>query len=465
MKTCRTCGREVGNWKYCGFCGTKLVETDPNSQQTNSLLRQNTVFGEQAGKDISSSGSPRIVPAQYVDTAQPAEAVAAPFTPVPKAETTEAAPTPVTAKAAEAPVSDTGTADLASDVPSADNTILSTADPVVSESPAEAAAEPQAPPISNSIFEPKVTEIGAKGAVDIPTVEYSVMEKIPVSLESEIPVIINSEPAPEVAPLVDSHEEPLIADSEPEAAPVDNSESESPFDLGGFLNSAKSQTNIPEPDDTTDQDSAAAMFAIDDSPSDIAESADGSPLLNDEQPDDIFASANTESLTVPTDPAVDTTAESGGFSGVDFENIDASADGADPFEAEPVIEDTDPVIEENNAQAFVCEPPIADQNQWTQPQPQPVPADQTQWAQPQPQPVPAGQTQWAQPQPQPQPALVNQNYNNTPGVTRPNVTVSDIDPMFGSAPSFDIESIKASYKSNVSNSKNKNQKGLFNRKK
>ena len=49
--------------------------------------------------------------------------------------------------------------------------------------------------------------------------------------------------------------------------------------------------------------------------------------------------------------------------------------------------------------------------------------------------------------------------------TKPAASVSEIDPMFGSAPSFDIESIKTSFDAKKTGSKKKPKKGLFNRKK
>lgn len=49
--------------------------------------------------------------------------------------------------------------------------------------------------------------------------------------------------------------------------------------------------------------------------------------------------------------------------------------------------------------------------------------------------------------------------------TKPATSVSEIDPMFGAAPSFDIESIKASFDAKKTGSKKKPKKGLFNRKK
>ena len=46
LKNCRTCGRAVGEWKFCKFCGTPLDVTDLSYQKTGKLLRQNVVFSE-----------------------------------------------------------------------------------------------------------------------------------------------------------------------------------------------------------------------------------------------------------------------------------------------------------------------------------------------------------------------------------------------------------------------------------
>lgn len=44
MKTCQKCGRNVGDWKFCGFCGAKVDNLVLTYDNTNSLLRQNVVL-------------------------------------------------------------------------------------------------------------------------------------------------------------------------------------------------------------------------------------------------------------------------------------------------------------------------------------------------------------------------------------------------------------------------------------
>ena len=73
MKTCRNCGRTIGDWKFCSFCGTKLDEMDLSYQKTNSLLRQNIILSNDIRHE-ESFNSPRRVSADYVEANTPNDA-------------------------------------------------------------------------------------------------------------------------------------------------------------------------------------------------------------------------------------------------------------------------------------------------------------------------------------------------------------------------------------------------------
>ena len=73
MKTCRNCGRTIGEWKFCSFCGTKLDEMDLSYQKTNSLLRQNIILSNDIRHE-ESFNSPRRVSADYVEANTPNDA-------------------------------------------------------------------------------------------------------------------------------------------------------------------------------------------------------------------------------------------------------------------------------------------------------------------------------------------------------------------------------------------------------
>lgn len=73
MKTCRNCGRTIGEWKFCSFCGTKLDEMDLSYQKTNSLLRQNIILSNDIRYE-ESFNSPRRVSADYVEANTPNDA-------------------------------------------------------------------------------------------------------------------------------------------------------------------------------------------------------------------------------------------------------------------------------------------------------------------------------------------------------------------------------------------------------
>ena len=47
MGFCRTCGKAVGTWNFCQYCGTRLNVLNLTYQNTNSLLRQNVVFNDE----------------------------------------------------------------------------------------------------------------------------------------------------------------------------------------------------------------------------------------------------------------------------------------------------------------------------------------------------------------------------------------------------------------------------------
>ena len=68
LKKCRTCGREVGDWKFCKFCGTPLDVLNLTYQNTHSLLRQNVVFHNEI---LNTDDTPAAAPSKSINTDTP----------------------------------------------------------------------------------------------------------------------------------------------------------------------------------------------------------------------------------------------------------------------------------------------------------------------------------------------------------------------------------------------------------
>lgn len=439
MKKCRTCGRAVGEWKFCRFCGTPLDVTDLSYQKTGTLLRQNVVFSE----DV-----------------------------LPQCETATATAQNNSSGQLKKPV--------ATDIYSSSFETEKMHDETVSSKRQKPCKE-----ISESVL-PKEDPIAEKNA------QIPVMSTEPTDV-----------PEPQTNVIADHATENNIPNIEDELqTAIEAQEPEAPLDIGNLFGFASQAQFEPEGDESTEPktheelpESPSEDYLIQPADNAFAENVNNgfSQIdFDDFNTDDLLETDVEEdnsqiNVTPIYDPEEPTNQEEPVFEPIEpivpeepiFEPVEPIAQEEPVFEPiepiaqeDPVFEQVEPTVQEEPIFELVEpvmheEPVFEPVEQVVQEEPffEPIEAIAHE------EPVFESVESVAQEDPilEPVEPIAQEkppfeSVGQAVPITKPAISVSEIDPMFGAAPSFDIESIKASFGVEKAGSKKKPKKGLFNRK-
>lgn len=444
MKTCRTCGRQVGSWKFCKYCGTKLDERDLSFQKTNTLLRQNIILSDNIGNNESDSDFSRRVPVQNVDTQQTVDTISLQDAKVADDDTRTTCEEPIPD---ESPMFEVGTNNNISSGFTLDKTDAFT-DVSATQYPFEEendTANQESLSLNSSIEDEAPETIVHDDAV-LPNDECLSVNQSIVTNQTEEPMVTEIDDAEPGLPdessavvtennannsSVQIIEEAAQLNDGSKAEPYDNNDTESPLNLGSLFNF----TNLQGKDSEPDSESTVREIMPNYTQDEMIETVDENPVVEVESFDEIGVSTNDEGEMNDDIPIKDTNylkEEMDGFSKVDFESVDTTADVFETFNVDTVKSYA--VVEEPNT-SFDEEPSVVESDYVSLTQDSHE-AEQT-----------------------------PQSFEKITSAEKPQISVSDIDPMFGSAPTFDIDSIKASFQPVASSDKKKSKKGFFNRKK
>lgn len=444
MKKCRTCGRAVGEWKFCQFCGTPLDVTELSYQKTGTLLRHNVVFSEDvppqhetatAMTQNNTSGQPKnSVTTDIYSSSFEAEKIhdetLSSKQQKPCKEITESAVTkeePLKEKIAPLHVLSVEPTDKPEPQPeeSTYNTIENyTSNNETEYQTATETQEPETPLNIGSLF-------SFASQTNYETKEDKSTEP---QTQGELPEI----------PLENNLEQP-----------VDDA-------VEGNANDGFSQIDFDAFDtDEFDDDQIETDTQEDDSqidPTPIYE-----PVEPIEQETPIFETSNHTAQEETTFDTVEPiTQEEQTFEQAEpFAQEEQTFEQTEPFaQKEQTIEQAEPVVQEEPT--FEQAEPFAQEEQ-TFEQVEPVVQEKPSFEQAEP--VVQEEQTFEHAKPVSPEEQIFEPVEQTVPITEPEISVSEIDPMFGAAPSFDIESIKASFDAKKTDSKKRPKKGLFNRKK
>ena len=419
MKKCRTCGRSVGEWKFCQFCGTPLDVTELSYQKTGTLLRHNVVFSE----DVPPQHETATATTQNNASDQPKNPV---------------------------------TTDIYSSSFEAEKTHDETS-----------SSKQQKP--CKEVTESSVTK------------EYPVTEKTaPITVLSVEPT---NTPEPQPEELTDNTIENDTPNNETEyQTATETQEPETPLNIGDLFGSASQVRCEPEGDNSTEPQTP--------------EESPQTPLVNN-----LIQSANDGFSQIDFD-AFDTDDFNDDQIETDTQEDDSQIDPTPIYEPVEPIEQETPIFETSNHTAhkettFDTEEPIAQEEQtfertepfaqeeqtfeqtepFAQEEPTFEPAEPFAQEEPsfkpaepfaqeeqlfeQVEPVAQEETTFERIEPVAQKKQTFEPVEQAVLINKPAISTSEIDPMFGAAPSFDIESIKASYDAKKIRSKKKQKKDFL----
>lgn len=443
MKTCRTCGRQVGSWKFCKYCGTRLDERDLSFEKTSTLLRQNIILSDNIGNNESDYDFSRRIPVQNVDNQQLVDTISLQGTKAVDDDTRTTCEQPIPD---ESPMLEVGTTNNLSSGFSLDKTDLFADVSAAKESFEEKYDNANKESLNlHSSPEDEAPENIVQDGVVLSNDECLSADQSTVAKQTEEPVLTEIEAEPgspddstaivtenyvNNGSLQDVEEAtPLIDESKAELS--DKNGSELQLDIGSLFNFTKLQ----EKDSETDLESTIPDIMPNHTQDEVIEIADENPVIEAGLFDEIGITANDEGETNDDIPIKDTNylkEETDGFSGVDFESVDTARDAfktfdVDTVKSEGVVEEPSTSFEgEHSDRGSGYVSPIQDYHKAEQ---------------------------------------ISQSFDSITSSEKPRISAADIDPMFGSAPTFDIDSIKASFQPVVSSDKKKSKKGFFNRKK
>lgn len=401
LKKCRTCGREVGDWKFCKFCGTPLDVLNLTYQNTHSLLRQNVVFHNEI---LNTDDTPAAAPSKSINT----------DTPPTRAEI------PIDAQQTAKPqATDIPPANDFSDIFSHSDFLTDFSETVPNEENDEITASPKAEAdVTNEPFVSDTTK----------TEDY--FEKNPAG-EYET---------------TESENDAL------EAAPPDDS--------------------VPQENDAAETHKKAEQTQQCEIPCEKV-SAGSFSILNEPQNNHITSAAAVETeIRKKTEPSDLSEKHEEEFSPVDFEISDSamdndfnSADSADTnesldrFENIPPINDLSSEKNITSVQEEIPFEPTAAVREEVPFEPAAVVQEEVPF-----EPVAVVQEEVPfEPADAVQEVVPFEPAAPVAPKAEQAIPLSYIDPMFGAAPSFDIESIKSSCRVSSECEKKKPKKGLFNR--